>query len=468
MQAIGNINSNRIYNPNEIRNPPPPNLEESERDSEIEQFIRGEQRNSHYNPSFFFIAFCLFFKLFFLAKYEYKKFFDKSALVASKLGQSRPAPRPLAQTPPAATLPQPIPLPRSSAHTTKPLVAASSASTSSYTAPPQQPPQMIITQPALPPQPSGGVWDDIKSLKGNIGQNSSLPLQYQQPTYPQGNSMQVNGALGANTNYFGGVQTSGMGLNPYQPDQVRTNPFSQQLSSPSFSPSSISSTFPTTPTMNSQHFGDQPFGVPQSSVSSPVSPPYYNPQPQTSLQIQNSSSQRFISESTNQLYPSSPQPIGQPQYSPQSHNPIPLQQQYISRSPQPVMQSSPNTPFMYQSPGPAQSQQLLGGHNVSTQRPFLGMTTMEMQQQQMQMQLQQQQQQQQQQMQMQQQQMQQQQMQQHQQQIHQQHQPQLGQNYYPSMQPQILPRQVNNIYSQTPVYTQSIFPPGGGQWGNTM
>ena len=46
MKSIGNIKSNKIYNPNEIRNPPPPNLEESERDSEIEQYIRGEQRNS--------------------------------------------------------------------------------------------------------------------------------------------------------------------------------------------------------------------------------------------------------------------------------------------------------------------------------------------------------------------------------------------------------------------------------------
>lgn len=48
MKSIGNIKSNAIYNPNEILNPPPPNLEESERDSEIEQYIRGEPRNSVY------------------------------------------------------------------------------------------------------------------------------------------------------------------------------------------------------------------------------------------------------------------------------------------------------------------------------------------------------------------------------------------------------------------------------------
>lgn len=42
MRSMGNVKSNAIYNPNEIRNPPPPNLEETERDSEIEQYIRGK------------------------------------------------------------------------------------------------------------------------------------------------------------------------------------------------------------------------------------------------------------------------------------------------------------------------------------------------------------------------------------------------------------------------------------------
>ena len=410
------------------------------------------------------------------AKYEYRKFFDKSALVASKLGHSRSAsstrvppsaplsqpvslPRSSAHTtkphvaasnaptssytfPPSAPLPQPVSLPRSSAHTTKPHVVAS---TSSYTAPPPKPPQMYPT--AQPPQPSMGVWDDMNSLKGNNIQNSSLPLQYQQPTYSQGSpSMQlptVNGASGAN-NYFVGVPASGMGLNPYQADQVRTNPFSQQQSRPSFAPSSITSTYPTTPTMSSQPFGQQSFSVSQSSASLPVSPSYYNPQPQNSMQIQNPSGQGFISESPNHLFPSA-QSTGQPQFPPQSHNSIP-QQQYISHSPQP-MQSSPNPQYMYQqNPGPAQSQMPVGGHNVSGQSQFLGMTTMQMQQQQQQMQQQQMQ----------------------QQQMQQQQQPQqLGQNYYPSMQPQTMSHQVN---SQTSVYPQGGFPPqsGGGHWSNTM
>lgn len=44
MRSIGNVKSNAIFNPNEIRNPPPPNLEDSERDSEIELYIRGENQ----------------------------------------------------------------------------------------------------------------------------------------------------------------------------------------------------------------------------------------------------------------------------------------------------------------------------------------------------------------------------------------------------------------------------------------
>ena len=64
MKSIGNINSNKIYNPNELRNPPPPDLEETERDSEMEQYIRGEQRNTFLSiMRVFFIVFCSFSKI---------------------------------------------------------------------------------------------------------------------------------------------------------------------------------------------------------------------------------------------------------------------------------------------------------------------------------------------------------------------------------------------------------------------
>ncbi|SRR6266404_4539148 len=41
MREVGNIRSNQLYNPDEVRNPPPTNMIDAERDSELEKFIRG-------------------------------------------------------------------------------------------------------------------------------------------------------------------------------------------------------------------------------------------------------------------------------------------------------------------------------------------------------------------------------------------------------------------------------------------
>jgi len=41
MKEMGNVKSNAICNPNEIRNPPPTNMIEQERDSDLEKYIRG-------------------------------------------------------------------------------------------------------------------------------------------------------------------------------------------------------------------------------------------------------------------------------------------------------------------------------------------------------------------------------------------------------------------------------------------
>jgi stromal membrane-associated protein len=41
MRQAGNIKSNQTYNPDEVRNPPPTNMIDAERDSELEKFIRG-------------------------------------------------------------------------------------------------------------------------------------------------------------------------------------------------------------------------------------------------------------------------------------------------------------------------------------------------------------------------------------------------------------------------------------------
>lgn len=41
MKKVGNINANAYYNPDEKRHPPPTNFIETERDSELEKYIRG-------------------------------------------------------------------------------------------------------------------------------------------------------------------------------------------------------------------------------------------------------------------------------------------------------------------------------------------------------------------------------------------------------------------------------------------
>lgn len=45
MRQVGNIKSNQMYNPDEVRNPPPTNMIDAERDSELEKFIRGRSRS---------------------------------------------------------------------------------------------------------------------------------------------------------------------------------------------------------------------------------------------------------------------------------------------------------------------------------------------------------------------------------------------------------------------------------------
>jgi stromal membrane-associated protein len=41
MRNTGNVKSNQHYNADEVRNPPPTNMVDSERDGELEKFIRS-------------------------------------------------------------------------------------------------------------------------------------------------------------------------------------------------------------------------------------------------------------------------------------------------------------------------------------------------------------------------------------------------------------------------------------------
>lgn len=48
MQQCGNRKSNELYNPNDAKHPPPTDLEESERDSQLERFIRRKYESKRY------------------------------------------------------------------------------------------------------------------------------------------------------------------------------------------------------------------------------------------------------------------------------------------------------------------------------------------------------------------------------------------------------------------------------------
>ncbi|POW13439.1 hypothetical protein PSHT_07688 [Puccinia striiformis] len=51
MKQLGNIKSNQIYIPNGARNPPPTDLEESERDSQLEKYIRTKYESKRFMDS---------------------------------------------------------------------------------------------------------------------------------------------------------------------------------------------------------------------------------------------------------------------------------------------------------------------------------------------------------------------------------------------------------------------------------
>ncbi|KAH9064609.1 hypothetical protein EDB87DRAFT_1672969 [Lactarius vividus] len=169
MRQTGNTKSNQKYNPDEVRNPPPTNMIDAERDSELEKFIRD--------------------------KYEFKRFIgrvDRSAVVAAHLGPSRSAASVKSSTssssftnplrsqtlpPVKPSLPSAISAPASPARapTLPPSVPASTAMSRSVSQP--IPPQTQLQ----PPQPPTGVWSDLASLQGSTG-TSTLPLQYLSPS----------------------------------------------------------------------------------------------------------------------------------------------------------------------------------------------------------------------------------------------------------------------------------------------
>jgi stromal membrane-associated protein len=377
MRSIGNVNSNAIYNPNELRHPPPPNLEDSERDSETEQYIRCKKL--FHSNSIDSLLIVLSEK----AKYQYKKFFDKSALVASKLGPSRSATRLLTPDPPT---------PPSS----QPLVAKTPPATISDV--PQRAvlgktrtPESLVSntkfanhfKPSATNKPTsvGGVWNDLSSLAGP-GQDSSLPLQYQAPSRAQLSQDQIamsNGNLSASL-FSGSVTPTGMGMNTLQLQQTPTSPFPLQPAVSSNHPPLSATSFPTffgTPPQ--QPFRQEVWGTasthPSMIISQPTSTaPFFQPQPRTSFQVHTPSNQNFFSHSPSQQ-PLMSAPITQTQF----FTPSPTH----SHGPQLELAMPTQTSFFPS----AQIGSMSVGHNPGVvagsvgQSGFLATTTMQMQQQ---------------------------------------------------------------------------------------
>ncbi|KAI0693678.1 hypothetical protein C8T65DRAFT_720818 [Cerioporus squamosus] len=186
MKSMGNLKSNAHYNPDEIRHPPPTNMIDAERDSDLEKYIRS--------------------------KYQYKSYVPRSAQVAALLGPSRSAADRLSST---SSRSQTMSSSSSASTSTSTSTPSSSKVSASPSLPPTTPASTLsstnplrtqsqmrsASQPVVvpataqttqqrpatqPPQPqtSSPLWNDLAQLQAPAS-NSSLPLQYASPATTQ-------------------------------------------------------------------------------------------------------------------------------------------------------------------------------------------------------------------------------------------------------------------------------------------
>ena len=261
MKQIGNVKSNSIYNPNETRHPPPINAVDQERDSELEKFIRCEYRATFMDKRSTLLIIIA------PAKYEFKQYFDRSALVASKLGPSRSASNRLASSPSDAKLgssatasalstsssvtstsiplrqDKPVPPPPAPA----PTPAVSATPTSFARAPvrsvsqPIPPPLNLppLGQAATPATNGGAAFNDLAGLRAPAS-SASLPLQYASPQY---SAISINSQM-----------------------SIPTIPTASSMSMPTSSPMTIPSTTSSTSFLTTS----SPYGNLSASSHSPL------------------------------------------------------------------------------------------------------------------------------------------------------------------------------------------------------
>ncbi|KAG6888772.1 hypothetical protein C0995_006101 [Termitomyces sp. Mi166 len=329
MKSIGNIKSNAIYNPNEARHPPPANLMDAERDSELEQYIRS--------------------------KYQFRRFIDKTSKVdpsrpstsATSNGSSRAPSAPLTSTvssPSISTQPPQTMAPRrSTLASTVPPQLVSQPSTPQHLRQPQ-----AQTQPSVTSSTNGnGVWTDLVSLQ-NSSSGSSLPLQFQTPSQPQLSSQ--------------GYQTSMVtGINPFQQQHLASNPYSQQsyptpgLPGPSLSSVTPFSTSTALASSQQSFFSIQQPLMSTSTAQAQSNSNFFQPQPQQALQVQvPGAGQAFYATDNGQGSSFMSTPPAQGSFLSSSPAQFPSQSPGVSTTPQPHMFSTTPQPQMV--PAATQSQ----------------------------------------------------------------------------------------------------------------
>jgi len=354
MKEIGNVKSNTLYNPNETRHPPPTNLMEMERDSELETYIRCE---------YLFRLTKRHLTTLRTAKYEFKRFLPKygvpklgpseSTSSESSKGAGRPTSTPLttaassSSTSKTNAAHQP-PAPNSNRPPTVPVSSTSQAQTvpqpmPSTSRPPPRQAQHPSPMNGTSQQPAG-VWADLVSLQAPA-QNSSLPLQIQvPPPLP---------LTGPQSSFGGGVGTYPTGTPFQQPQQFTGTPYTQQMpfsatvfhqqqqpATFSAGPMSMASYTPATPSFTHQ----QPSYISQQQLQPISTTPthYLHPQPHhAAMQLRTGQQPGFMSAPPGQHHFMTSSPAMQPFTTPQ---PPPLQAQSMNHfgtpSPQLLMQGA--------------------------------------------------------------------------------------------------------------------------------
>ncbi|KAG6875417.1 hypothetical protein C0992_003952 [Termitomyces sp. T32_za158] len=340
MKSIGNVKSNAMYNPNEARNPPPPNLMDAGRDGELEQFIRS--------------------------KYQFKRFINKSALVASKLGPSRISTSAISNANvsngsyQAAVTPLTSAVSSPSVSTRSPQTMTPRRSTLSATVPAQVHSQASTLQHPLQPQAQthpgvtsstngNGVWADLISLQ-SPSSGSSLPLQFQSQSQ-----------LPPNINPQGHQNSIVTGTNLFQQQHLASNPYPQQLyvTSELPGPPLPSGTPYSTSTVLGSSMQQSFLPTSQPFISAPAVPAhsngnYFQPQPQ---QISTAGQALFVADS-GQSSDFMPAPTMQASFLSSSPAQFPSQSP-VSTTPQPNMFSTtPQPQLLSTTPQATQSQMM--------------------------------------------------------------------------------------------------------------